>query len=306
MGVQETILYSVRFSIISDYFSKEQIGSVTSYIEFCWFTASCLGQIIGSGLIAYHSNIIVNILFFGGIFCVTSSYFLYPTVQKTTQNIKFYWNPFKDLWLMLKNLFQKSKIALNITITAWFWCFIIISSTQFSVFVANYVDNNSHLFTLFLGADAIGIALGSIVCAKLSKGQVKIHYIRDSGIIMSLVTFIILALYYSKTDLSISLSSFFYSSTGISMLILIFVKSIAAGFYSQTCYTEAQLIASDSNRSQVIMAISIVSAFFTLLISIFCSTLELVITSKGVLFGLALVNLIIIYLFVLKRKKIYG
>ena len=304
MGVQEIILYSVRFSIISDYFAKDKVSSMTSYIEFCWFIACCLGQIIGSGLIVSHRSTLVYLLLGGGLLCMASSYFLYPTSYTTTKKIAFYWNPFKDSWLMLSRLFQQPRITLIVFMTAWFWCFTIISSTQFSLFVANYVDNNPHLFTLFLAADAIGIAIGSILCAKCSRGQVLLQTISKSGVIMSIATLFILVLYSSRTTVYIDFFNFLSSPRGIILVLIMVIKSIAAGFYSQTCYTEAQLISNSTNRSQVMMAISMSAAFLTLLASIFCSILEPIIRSKGILIGVCCLNLLIICAFIVNRKKI--
>lgn len=307
LGIQQTILYSVRFSILAEYFNTtKQIGVATGYIEFSWFASVLIGQMYGSWAVTSQKiSLLAVTIFVAGVLSVGAGLFL-PKINNDslTNNknnidlpIKFYWNPLKDFWYMFEEVIRDSRIYLNMNVTGWFWAFCAINTTQTALFAARYLGVDGHIFGIIMGVGTIGMGLGSVACAKISRGVIHREIIGISAIVVSLVTFVILFLHHEVVLMSISCRQFIFSAGGIILFALVFIKAIALGFYSLTCYTEAQIQAAGSNKSQVMSTIAVFSAIYVIVGSGICTVLQIIVSSWMILFITAIVNFILAILY---------
>lgn len=295
IGLQQTILYSVRFSILTEYFATtKQISVATGCIEFAWFAASLTGQIFGSFTITSHKMLLfATVIFVNSLICVVAGFILKPSTKSSLINLstKFYWNPLKDFWYMFKQVIKIPSIFLNMNATGWFWAFCAINTTQMSLFTANYLGVDGHIFGIILGIGTFGIGIGSILCAKLSRGIIHRKVVVVSALIASLATIVILLLHHDIYLAKNTCREFIFSTPGAVLFSLILIKAIALGAYSLTCYTEAQILAHNDNRSQVMSIISVVSAIYITVASCICTFLQITVSSWTILFITAIINI---------------
>ncbi|MBP9742488.1 MAG: MFS transporter [Burkholderiales bacterium] len=306
IGFQQTVLCSVRFSILTEYFTTtKQISIATGCIEFAWFAASLTGQIFGSFTITSHKMFLFAIvILINSLICVGAGFILKPITKSSHISLptKFYLNPFKDFWYMFKQVGQIPSIFLNMNATGWFWAFCSINTTQMSLFAANYLGVDGHIFGIILGIGTFGIGIGSILCAKLSRGVIQRKVVVISAIAASLATIVMLLLHPDIYLAKNTCRQFIFSVPGAILFSLILIKAIALGAYSLTCYTEAQVLAHNNNRSQVMSIISVVSAIYITIASGVCTLLQVTVSSWTILFITAIINigLAIVYYYRIK------
>lgn len=304
MGMHTTFFSPIKYAILPQYYASEQVGIATAYIELGTFISILLGQTFGSWAMASHwVNIIILTMFCTSLIGLAYSFKL-KDVPVSPDKPKFYLNPLLDSWLMFKRVTHLPVgVKLNLHIISWFWAMGLINTTEFSLFTLKYLGGDGHLFSLILALISIGIGIGSIICAKLSHGKIVHGYVIFGGLAISVVMWGIL---FSHSDLAMKVSfhDFLCSIGGQIFLVAVFIKSICAGFYSLTCYTELQLIANANFRSQVIAANNILNALYMVATAVVCSILQLFLTAWGVLFTASLLNVGLMLIYGIQVKKI--
>ena len=306
MGTHLTFMGPVKFSIIPEFYVAEDISLATAYIEVSAFFAILIGQTFGSWAMA--SNWVVLIVITMVASSLVGLWYSFKLTPIITPSVKLHFdlNPFRDSWRMFKAVTTYPLgILVHIHALAWFWALGLINTTELSLFTLSYLGGSGHLFSVFLALISIGIGLGSIVCAKMSKGKVIHNYIIYATLLISLMMWFILFTHPQLKPHHDSLKVFIHSSLGMMVLVAVFLKSFFAGFYSLTCYTELQLLSSSEIRSQVIASSNIMSGIYLVFTSIACSLLQIIMTSWGVLFIASILNVICagFYWLMIRPKK---
>lgn len=293
MGLSLAFFHPVKFSILPELVAPVQVGLATSFIEFSNFIGVLSGQIISTIAMSNHKlGLVISLLIICGITNVVLSYSLKIVRTKVEPSvIKFYLNPFKDTWLMLSQVKKIPRAWINLHAVGWFWTFVALGNVEVALFVANYLGGDGHLYSFILAIDSLGIAIGSILCAKLTQGKIKYQYVINSMIIMSITTALILFSHSQPLAVKISLLQFIRSFAGSIIIVLLLMKSCASGVYSIICYSELQLNASHLNRSQVMAAATFIGAGYLLISSSCAAFLQHFISSWGIIFAMLTINL---------------
>ncbi len=302
VGLQQTCLYSVRFSILAEYLNTtEQIGLATSYIEAAWIMSTLAGQVFGTWAISSHKiNVLITTIIVCGGLSLIASFVLKPVNKSIITNIatkKFYWNPFKDAWLVFKQVSKNRLILLNMNAIGWLAILGTINTTQMALFVANYLGADGHIFGIVMAFGTVGIGAGSVICAKLTKGVIKRKTLVITALIISGVNISLLLLHSHIIITKIPCKDFILSLSGFIVFVLVFIKSISFGFYTLTSYTEAQILTTTDNRSQVMSVISILIALYVIIGSSICYVLQHFLTSWEILFSASIINILLALLY---------
>jgi len=187
MGSQSAFFGPLKFGILPDQLNADELISGNALIEAGTFLAILVGTIIGGLLILAAGGIpMVSIL----VVVVAASGWLaslfVPSTQPAVPNLEVRVNFLRETWNIIKYTAANRSLFLCILGISWFW---LIGSTflaQFPTLCKDVIGANEEVVTLFLSLFSVGIALGSLMCNRLLKGEVHATYVPLGAIGMTL------------------------------------------------------------------------------------------------------------------------
>lgn len=295
LGLHSTVFAPIKYSIIAQYVPRSQTILAIGYVEFGTFVGILLGQLVGTWFMVINWQwTMVAIVFVAALLGLYSSYKLEYVPAFATEKPKFYKNPIKDAFHTYKAVIKDFHLKKTVHAISWFWAFGGVFTTQLVIFIMLYMCGDGKVFSFILFMFIVGIGLGSIICAKMSKSKVVHRYALYGGIVTSIGLMALLIYNPTKVPSSHSLEMFFLHK-GIINTIICFVMGAGCGAYSVTCYSELQLLSTDAVRSQTISAVNILNAFYMVIASIVSGILLLFMNVWWLFFVLALINVLITY-----------
>lgn len=294
MGVHSTFFGPIKYSVLPDLLHKEEILMGNGLVEASTFMAILLGTILGTELgVTRHYALAAGI--FAVIIAVLgwiTSLFM-PIVPAAAPNLSIRWNFLSEICQLVRQTYRNSLIFVIILVISWFWFMGFIFVTQFPVYVKTIIGGNAHVVTLFLVIFSIGIALGSLLCHRILKSTIDLHYAPWSILAMSLFSIDLCwassgigTLMFSDQGLGTFLSHF----TGVRITVDLLLLSIAGGFYVVPLYAMLQVASAPEQRSRVIacnnffgalgMVVAAVMAMLTLAVGL--NTLHLFLLTAGI------------------------
>ncbi|TXI93916.1 MAG: MFS transporter [Neisseriales bacterium] len=298
MGIHSSFFGPIKYSILPQYFNdRKPLLLANGYIELGTFVAVLLGQMLGSWYMANNQlEIVILMMAFSTFMGLILSFRLEKTLPAGELE-KINWNVFKETLKAYRKITTDRNIRNNLHAISWFWAMGVIYTTQLPVFTQEYMGGCAHVFSVLLGLFSVSIGLGSVVCAKISNGHIRKHYVIYGALGKSLFSIVLLALNYSVKTHCLSLGAFSHQLIGLINFILIFFIGFSAGFYSVTCYNELQVSSPLKILSQVIAVNNLINAAYMVLASIICSILLIFINLWWLLMLAVICNCVFVFIY---------
>jgi 1-acyl-sn-glycerol-3-phosphate acyltransferase len=174
MGLHSTLFGPLKYSLLPQVLKPEELTGGNGLVEMGTFVAILLGTILGTNLI----NIPVT-----GAYWVAGATILIaviglltsrkmPTAPGTTDTIN--WNPVSETLNTLSFVTKNRSVFLSCLGISWFWFYGSVFFTQLPQYSKYVLGSSDGTFTLLLSLFSIGIAIGSLLCEKLSHRTVEI------------------------------------------------------------------------------------------------------------------------------------
>ncbi len=281
MGTQSTFFGPVKYSILPQHLKEEELIGGNGLVEMGTFIAILIGTMVGAYYIVENNGtvivscIVVGIALLGYI----SSLFI-PKAESLLPETKVSFNIFKESYNLFSVLKQRRKsVFLSVVGISWFWFLGATYLTQLPAFVKDYFYGDSSVVTLFLVTFSVGIAIGSILCEKLSRRRIELGIVPFGSI--GLTVFGIMLYFYSGLDIQteqnseialgyLQVLSYFEGKMAIFSLFMI---GVFGGFYTVPLYALIQKRTEPKYRSRVIAANNMLNAFFMVLSAVFAIVL---------------------------------
>ncbi len=295
MGLQSTFFGPVKYSILPELLKDKDLVEGTALVEMGTFVSILLGTILGGVLVGI-SNIYVSIaVVLLAILGAINSKFI-PDLPATTPDLKINYGLIKANKEILQITKEIKSVWLSILGISWFWFLGAIILSIFPVYVQKDLHGNEHLVTLFLALFSIGVAIGSILCEKMSKDHLELGLVPIGSFGLSLFLYLLSTVetsFFQAFD-SITISQFFSQSSGWLITLYLLLFSLFSGFFIVPLYTFIQHRSEESKRSRVIAGNNIINALFMVVASLFLTFLfSKNFTSAQIFFILSLLNLIV-------------
>lgn len=306
MGTQSAFFGPIKYSILPQHLKERELVGGNSLIEMGTFISILIGTIVGGVLISLNNGAyyICTILLLSGIIGVYSAFNIPQAKASTTGNINF--NIFTQSVEVIKISQEKKSVFLSILGVSWFWFIGATFLAQFPLLVKDVFQSHENTVTILLIVFSIGIALGSLVCEKLSKGKIEPGIVPFGAIGMTLFG---LLLYFSLNNYSeqrhiintevLNVAQFLSFVPSWSVLASLFFLSVFGGFFTVPLYAMIQSRSRPENRSRTIAANNIINSLFMIgsaIFAIICFKLELSVTQL-ILVAVGLNALVSIYIF---------
>ena len=266
MGTHSALFGPVKYSILPQHLRENELVGGNALVEMGTFLAILAGT-IGAGVMmssTYYAYVVS-----GAIVLIASLGFVasfgIPRAAAASPELKINWNIFSESWATMRlGLGQTPAVSRSIVGNSWFWFVGAIYLTQIPAYAQLWMYGDETVVTLILTVFSIGIALGSLLCERLSGHKVEIGLVPFGS--MGITLFGLLLWWHSggfpqnvqANDWLAVLSV----SEGLWVLLDILGIGIFGGFYIVPLYALIQSRTAEKERSRVIAANNILNALF--------------------------------------------
>jgi len=302
MGVHSTFFGPVKYSILPELVDESNLTAGNAYVELGTFIAILIGTIAGGYLASLHQGEIYIIFSLILLSCIGLFFGKkVPAVSIANPDLKIQWNPIPQTLSTVKIATQPKAVFNSILGISWFWFLGAVILSLLPIITKNILNGDGPLVTLFLASFTIGIALGAIICEKLSFERVEIGLVPFGSLGMTLfLADLALVIGQWKTPLeATTLHSFLQTENSYRLLGDLFLIAVFGGVFTVPLYTVIQQRSEVKNRSQVIGANNIINSLFMVVGSALLMVfLEKQVSISSILFFYSALNLAVaIYIY---------
>lgn len=176
MGTQSALFGPVKYSILPQQLQQDELIGGNALVEMGTFLA-ILGGTIGAGILMNdaHYAVLVSVAV---VLIALLGYLASRAIPATTPafaDLKIDWQVLRQSWhIMRLGLGQERAVSRAMIGNSWFWFLGATYLTQIPAFAKELLQGDEGVVTLILATFSIGIALGSMLCERLSAHRVEI------------------------------------------------------------------------------------------------------------------------------------
>ncbi|MEG3619052.1 acyl-[ACP]--phospholipid O-acyltransferase [Magnetovibrio sp. PR-2] len=280
MGLQSSLFGPVKYAILPQHLHQDELIGANAMVEAGTFLAILIGTIAGGLLILNDGGVLlVSALIIGiAVLGYVSSLFI-PKAPALAEDLNVDFNIVRATGSMMRHAASRRDIILSILGISWFWLVGATFLSQFPTFAKDTLAADETVVTLFLSIFSIGIAVGSVLCNRLLKGEVTAKYVPFGALLM---TVFMVDLYFASThgyalvahDETLASAGVFLSTwMGLRIIVDLLLVAISSGLYIVPLYAILQSRGEDSHRSRNIASNNILNALFMVVSALVISAL---------------------------------
>lgn len=269
MGLHSTLFGPAKFAYLPQHLRPDEIVGGNGLVEMGTFVAILIGTMLAGSLVSFGQagspNTTAEAVTCVGVAIAGFAIALFlPKSPAADPTLKINWNPFTETFQNLKLASKQPAVFRSLLGISWLWFFGATFLTQFSGFAKEVLGGNVSVVTLLLGVFSVGIAVGSLMCEKLSGRMVEIGLVPFGSIGMTVFA---IDLYFASRGLqpgahALTVVQFVAQSHHWRVMLDLFLLSMFAGLYSVPLYALIQTRGEISHRSRIIAANNILNALF--------------------------------------------
>ena len=298
MGLHSTLFGPVKYALLPQVLAERELVGGNALVESGTFVAILLGNLTGGLLIALpgvgREAVAVGCLALA-LLGRWSAQAMAP-LPAADPDLRINWNPWSETRANLRLARQDGVSWQMLLGISWLWFFGAVFLSQFPVLAKEVLHGNEQVASLLLAVFSLGIGAGSLLCERLSRGQVEIALVPLGALGMSVFT---LDFWLATRSLPASglmgVSAFLAHAAHWRVLLDLGLLSLSAGLFSVPMYALIQVRSQASHRSRIIAANNILNALFMVASALISAALLMAGVSLPALFlCLALGNLMML------------
>ena len=305
LGVHSAVFGPAKYAFLPQVLSAREVVAGNGLVSMATFVAILTGSITAGELVhrgtsgVHGLSVLIVVIALAGM---SFSRFMpsAPPVQAVTMN----WNPLSEISRNLKIAGEDMAVFQAMIGISWLWFFGVTFLTHFAPLAKDILGVNERGVTVMLATFSIGIALGSMLCARLSHSQLEIGLVPLGAIGMSVfgidLFFAILSLSkHAPSSELMDLGAFLAQGESWRLLLDLLLMSVFAGLFSVPLYAMVQTYAVPSHRARIVAANNFLNALFM----VAAAVLAMILTMLGmnvaqILLIVTLLNILVaIYIF---------
>lgn len=266
MGTHSALFGPVKYSIMPQALHEEELVGGNGLVEMGTFLAILAGT-IGAGVMmssAHYAPVVSTAIVAIAVLGYLASRAI-PRAAASSPQMRPDWNIFSQSWATLRlGLGQTPAVSRSIVGNSWFWFVGAIYLTQIPAYAKEWLYGDETVVTLILTVFSVGIALGSMLCEKLSGRKVEIGLVPFGS--FGLTVFGLLLWWHSGGFPQNVQANDWLAVLGYGqawwVLIDILGLGVFGGFYIVPLYALIQSRTAENERARVIAANNILNALF--------------------------------------------
>ncbi len=264
LGFQSTMFGPIKYGIIPQVLKRQELVGGNALVEMGTFVAILAGTIAGPLLMGIEADWPLWISA-AALLTAVAGYLAsreIPNAPAVAPELKVNWNFIGETIRNIRFI-RENRIVLNSVLgISWFWFFGATFLVQIPSFSESVLGGDERLMSTLLAMFIIGISTGSLLCERLSGGQVEIGLVPFGA--MGLTLFGI-DMYFASPSEVVSyttLSSFFAVAANWRIVFDLAMIGVFSGFFIVPLYALVQQNTTPSHRSRVIAGNNILNALF--------------------------------------------
>ena len=298
MGLHSTLFGPVKYALLPQVLDERELVGGNAMVESGTFVAILLGNLAGGLLIALpgvgREAVAISCLALAVLGRWSAARM--QALPATDPQLRINWNPWTETANNLR-LARQDTVSWQMMLgISWLWFFGAVFLSQFPVLAKEVLRGDEQVASLLLVVFSLGIGAGSLLCSRLSRGQVNIALVPLGALGMSLFT---LDFWWAVRSLPagdlMTVSAFLAQAAHWRVLLDLGLLSMSAGLFSVPMYALIQVRSQPSHRSRMIAANNIVNAVFMVASALICAALLMAgVSLPGLFLCLALGNLMML------------
>jgi MFS family permease len=272
IGLAYTQMGPIKYALLPQHLQADELVTGNALIVSSVFVAYVLGTFLAGVFAGYGgagTRMAAGLVIVLGIAGWYASRFV-PAAPPSSPDLAIGYYPPREIVHNLLFLKENNLVLISALGISWSWFYAGNFMLTFPSYGREILGGNEMVVTLLLSAFALGIALGALICAQLSKGKINLHFIALGIIGLSLTAFdIYLAHPEPATRLGLSPRELFTTAQVWRVTIDLMLLAISAGFYAVTFYALLQAGSPPERRARIIAANNILNALFTVAAAVF-------------------------------------
>jgi 1-acyl-sn-glycerol-3-phosphate acyltransferase len=274
MGTHSTFFGPIKYSIIPELVSESHLTAGNAYVEVGTFLAILIGTIAGGMVVGVENSdhwIVSGLLALSLVGLILA--YRIPQVPRGLPDLKLEWNPLPQTFRTIKMTVPHEAVFNSILGISWFWFLGAVILSLLPVYCKKFLGTDEIVVTLFLASFTIGIAIGAVICEKLSYERVEIGLVPWGSLGMSLFL-VDLALQSVQwqgaggADAMLTLSAFLDKPGAVHIAVDLLMIAFFGGLFTVPLYTLIQQRSPREMRSRVVAANNILNSLFMVVASL--------------------------------------
>lgn len=268
MGLQSTMFGPVKYSILPQTLSESEIVGGNGLVEGGTYLAIILGLMLG-GLAAAAGgpgSLPLALLLVGFAVAGYAASRYIPEAPPPEPDLALRWNPLTETLRIMRFAGEERSVLLAILGISWFWSFGFVALSELPVYTAEILRGDPGVATVLLMAFAVGIALGALLCERLSGHRIELGLVPIGA--LGLTVFALDVYLARPTALAAELAGIvttFGREGTLRVFIDFLLLGIFGGLFSVPLYALVQERSAVVHRSRIIAANNIINALFMVL-----------------------------------------
>ncbi|MEJ2602056.1 MAG: MFS transporter [Gammaproteobacteria bacterium] len=304
MGLQSALFGPVKYSILPQALTEAEIVGGNGLVEGGTYIAIILGLMIGgvAGTSGGSGPIFLSLAL---VVFATAGYAAaryIPEAPPPEPDLTVRWNPLRETARIMRFAASERSVLLSILGISWFWSFGFVALSELPVYTAEILRGDAGVATLLLGAFAVGIAIGALLCERLSVRRIELGLVPIGSLGLTVFA---LDVYFARpvaAEAGLAGITELLARPGSLRIFIDFLLLGASGaLFSVPLYALIQERSEIAVRSRIIAANNVINALFMVLASALAlAALAMGLSLPGLFLALAILNAAVaLYLYTL-------
>ncbi|HTV88704.1 MAG TPA: MFS transporter [Stellaceae bacterium] len=267
LGAQATFSSPVRYALLPQHLAAEQLVGGNGLLEGGTFLAILLGTIAGGIAVAFDrgTEAASALLVVCGVAGLAASFYV-PLAPPPSPGLRLSRNLLGATRDILRHARERREVWLAIIGSSWFWLVGAVFLSQIPSFAKATLGAGSGVVILFLAAFSVGVGLGSLLCARIMRGEVSARYAPLAALGMAAFA-IDLALAGAAAAPPaagplLGVAAFLSHVTGLRIFLDLTALAVCGGIFVVPLYAIIQRRSEAAARARVIAVGNIMNALF--------------------------------------------
>ncbi|WP_256960985.1 MFS transporter [Salinicola salarius] len=270
MGTQSALFGPVKYAILPQHLAATELVKGNAWVNLGTFVSILLGTLLAGVLASLDGALeraaIAASLVVIALVGVVASLGIPEAPPSATGRVS--WRPFSGTWRVMRDGLSEKRVRPALIGISFFWFLGACYLTQLPAWVRDVVHGSEGAVSFLLGAFAVGVGLGALLCSRLSAGRLELGLVPLGALVIG-VSGIELASQSGFAGEQLALGELLTMTDFWQMSTLLALVGLGGGLYSVPLYTLMQLASREERRARMIAANNILNALFMILSAVF-------------------------------------
>jgi len=270
MGTHSAVFGPVKYSILPQHLHPDELVGGNALVQMGTFAAILLGTILGGALVKLGGETAVS----ATVLALAAAGWLasrgVPPAPAPAADLRLDWHPVRETLRIVGFARENRTVFLSILGISWFWFYGALFLAQFPGLTRHVLGGDEWVATLLLVVFSVGVALGCMLCERLSSRTVELGLVPFGSIGLSLFA---ADLFFATRGMApagapVGPLAFLHSLHHWRVLADLVLIGAFGGFFIVPLQALVQQRSEPSRRSRIIAANNILNAAFMVLAAV--------------------------------------